>query len=425
MNQGVRSGALLRGIGYSPSEISSCVNRSVVQEHATMASVLWTLRQRALKAPHYKLKHLARLDERLSAHLAGLREAGPAGLRVAHDAMQDADPGAVFTLAYLAFHAGDRPLMTKVLQVSLADPAFGDPFVSALAWLPASRVLPMVARLGTSERPEFARVALSVYAARRLDAASLIAAVLDARESASRSRALRAIGETGCRRFADRVSLAVRDADPLCRLRAIEASALLQCTAAGEEALDLAGTCDERVAYAAQEIGIRCSSLERARDAIRSLVEAGRVRRAASAIGALGDPSGVRWLLDCMHEPQHARIAAESFCIITGADLGYLGLKQDALDLKEEEIHGDDADLPWPHPSRVADWWRQHEPRFPAGQRFLAGRAMSSEGLIAVLRTGYQRDRRRAAFELMRRESESMLFPVDERADRQLQRLAA
>ncbi|MGI9500765.1 MAG: TIGR02270 family protein, partial [Geminicoccaceae bacterium] len=55
----------------------------IVEQHAEEAAFLWLLRATAVKAPHYDLKDLARLDERVEAHIDGLRVAGEPGWTIA------------------------------------------------------------------------------------------------------------------------------------------------------------------------------------------------------------------------------------------------------------------------------------------------------------------------------------------------------
>ena len=55
----------------------------IVEQHAEEAAFLWPLRDTGVDAPHYKRHHLARLDERVEAHVDGLRVAGEAGWRIA------------------------------------------------------------------------------------------------------------------------------------------------------------------------------------------------------------------------------------------------------------------------------------------------------------------------------------------------------
>src|SRR2546430_15909749 len=52
----------------------------IVEQHAEEAAILWAQRDKAVLAPNYSLKDLARLDERVEAHLDGLRVAGESGV---------------------------------------------------------------------------------------------------------------------------------------------------------------------------------------------------------------------------------------------------------------------------------------------------------------------------------------------------------
>ena len=56
------SGKLLRGIVHE-----------VVSQHAEEASFLWLLRHGAVSQPHYSIADLSKLDNRVEAHLDGLR----------------------------------------------------------------------------------------------------------------------------------------------------------------------------------------------------------------------------------------------------------------------------------------------------------------------------------------------------------------
>ncbi len=47
----------------------------IVSQHAEEAAFLWLLRSNAIHQPHYALKDLAKLDDRVAAHLDGLRVA--------------------------------------------------------------------------------------------------------------------------------------------------------------------------------------------------------------------------------------------------------------------------------------------------------------------------------------------------------------
>lgn len=48
----------------------------IIQQHAEEAAHLRHMRSNLVSAPHVKLRHLRRLDDRLAAHLDGLAVAG-------------------------------------------------------------------------------------------------------------------------------------------------------------------------------------------------------------------------------------------------------------------------------------------------------------------------------------------------------------
>ena len=59
----------------------------VVQQHVEEAAILRNIRAVLVRAPHVKLHHLRRLDDRLAAHLDGLAVAGEFGRRLCESAL--------------------------------------------------------------------------------------------------------------------------------------------------------------------------------------------------------------------------------------------------------------------------------------------------------------------------------------------------
>ena len=70
----------------------------IVSQHAEEAAFLWLLRSNAIHAPHYSLKDLAKLDDRVEAHLDGLRIAGELGWEFCKAARENEELGEVFSL---------------------------------------------------------------------------------------------------------------------------------------------------------------------------------------------------------------------------------------------------------------------------------------------------------------------------------------
>jgi hypothetical protein len=69
------------------------VIESLVEQHAEEAAFLWILRDAAaVHAPHYSLKDLADIDERVEAHIDGLRIAEDVGWTICADALAQEEP---------------------------------------------------------------------------------------------------------------------------------------------------------------------------------------------------------------------------------------------------------------------------------------------------------------------------------------------
>ena len=89
----------------------------MIEQHAEEAAFLWMLRDAAVDAPHYSLADLAHLDDRVEAHIDGLRIAGEAGWEICKEALGREEAGEVFAAAVLAYESGDANRIQTVLSV--------------------------------------------------------------------------------------------------------------------------------------------------------------------------------------------------------------------------------------------------------------------------------------------------------------------
>ncbi|MCL4747377.1 MAG: TIGR02270 family protein [Burkholderiaceae bacterium] len=153
------------------------------------------------------------------------------------------------------------------------------------------------------------------------------------------------------------------------------------------------------------------------------------------AVSLLGDSFYIAWLVKQMADDKLARLAGESFSMITGLDLAYLDLDRKPPedfesgpndDPDDENVDMDpDEGLPWPDSEKIAAWWKENESRFPAGQRFFMGQPPSMAHCLQVLKTGYQRQRVAAAIWRCILKPGTPLFPTDAPAWRQKRWLAS
>src|SRR6476620_10504551 len=97
--------------------MTSPVIPEILSRHAEEAAFLWLLRDRAVARPQYTLDTLAELDQRVEAHLDGLRLAGEVGVRLARDQfLEFPEPGEAFTAAHLAFETASTDTIQILLE---------------------------------------------------------------------------------------------------------------------------------------------------------------------------------------------------------------------------------------------------------------------------------------------------------------------
>ena len=140
----------------------------IVDQHAEEASFLWILRDAAVRAPHYDLKDLAHLDDRLDAHLDGLRIAGEAGWAACDEQLQFQEPGEVFAAAVLALESGEAARIRSVYEVVGAAPETQRGLVSAFGWVDRAWWRGEVRDLLVAESPFWRRLGLAT-ATQRVD----------------------------------------------------------------------------------------------------------------------------------------------------------------------------------------------------------------------------------------------------------------
>jgi uncharacterized protein (TIGR02270 family) len=419
-----------RPIGFAPGEISALVNEPVVSIHAEEAAFLWTQRAHAVGAPHYTLKDLAALDERVEAHVDGLRGGGEipwsrckANLKI------NEGPGEIFALSAVAFGAGSRPWMREALTAASSKQATQPGLVSALGWLDYAAVSRWIRRLLKATSPVHRSIGIRASAIHRRDpGAALASAVIDS-DALVRASGLRAVGELKRRDLLDDARRQLDAADDAVRFWAAWALVLNGDRRACQTMTTFFERQD-RFRDRALQLALRALPLSDGRQWVRRLAsQPALLRSAVRGTGVIGDSKSIPWLIRQMHVPELARLAGEAFSMITGVDLAYEDLTQDAPAAPEagaEDVADIDEEtfLRWPSPELVERWWEAHKASFSAGTRYLAGKPIATDTCLEVLRHGTQRQRAAAALELALMRPEDLLFEVRSRGDRQYLSLA-
>jgi len=380
----------------------------VVQQHLEDATVLRGTRAVLVRAPHVKLHQLRRLDDRIAAHLDGLATAGPDGLALIQSSLESPGAGTLFTATVIALESRDPALLERCLAIAEAEPDSLRGVLSAFGWVSAASLRGITKALLDAPSPLRRGVGLLACAMHQVSPGPALDAALDDPDAALRPRALAVAGRLGRRELLPACLRALADGDAAVRHAAACAALLLGDRGQAAETLrQAAGTAGPGQADAVthlirslDEAGARTmlQALSRDKDAPRLLIR---------AIGAAGDAHYVPWLIKQMEDLALSRLAGESFSLITGLDLALLDLERKPPEANEAGPNDDPADprvamdeddgLPWPDPQRIADWWAAQGAAFAPGRRFFMGAVPTPAHCLAVLASGFQRQRTAAA----------------------------
>jgi uncharacterized protein (TIGR02270 family) len=373
--------------------------RGLAEQHAEELAHLWDVRQRAVDAPHYDAQDLRALDRRVRAHLEALLYLGAAGETAVAGALEQTGgaPGELFAATLLALAGNSSRLHGLTSPLGLHGGEGLAARVGALGWLPTRRVLHALRVYLGSEDARVRLVGVSGAGLHRLDVDAGLARLLaEEPEPRVRARALRNAGEMGRRDLLGPILAVAEEGEDDCRFWGDWAAALLGDGAARQR---MAQWATGSPSVAGHALGIAAPlfgpvSLEDLLAALPDSPHGERLR--VMAAGWSGLPMVVDWLLDQMDRPHLARLAGEALALLLGLDLEGEGLEAES---PGGEIADDDpdADLRWPAPERVREWWRGNRARFDPSLRYLAGRPREPAMLGEVLRIGSQPQRALAA----------------------------
>src|SRR6266850_4933287 len=108
----------------------------IVEQHAEEAAFLWCQRDAATDQPHYALRHLSKLEERIEAHIDGLRLGGKAGFSISWTQLdQYRGAGELFTVATLALEGRDTTSIDRIFEFAESVPESARGLFGAIGWV--------------------------------------------------------------------------------------------------------------------------------------------------------------------------------------------------------------------------------------------------------------------------------------------------
>lgn len=379
-------------------------------EHfADDASFLWLYRDQAVCSPNYTIFDVAELDERIEAHLDGLRMAGDIGWLTAEKNLSWQEPGEIFTGTAMAFSIGKKKLIDQVMEIGAQSVETARGAVSGIAWITDRDTMPFIKSYLQSKEHIVQRIGIGACAVLRKDMGELLTQFLKNENAVVSSRALKAAGELGRVDLSNHCLSYLENDNEDVQFWAAWSSALLGDLEATEVLKNIAL---QGGVYAEQacDMAGRNMNLVSAQEWLQELGKTPEnLRLAIIFANAIGTPVLVSWLINMMTVPELARKAGEAFTNITGADLIDNELAGDVPDdfeagptedPNDEFVTMDaDEDLPWPDINKVSQWWSTQMNSYDQHQRYLLGRPITKESLSEVLKYGKQTQRHAAALE--------------------------
>ena len=395
---------------------------------------LWLWRDASVHAPNFRLIDLTRLDERVDAHLDALHVAGEAGWAAIGNAVREnSDVGVTFVAASVAIAGGAPDRLNEVTEASTRSSTTRE-FTSALASAERNAAVTALERLRIRVESPVRAAYVATIGARRNDPGEVLTVFAEDRVPEVRARAYRAAGQLGRLDLMTRLRPGLTDPDPECRFWSAWSTARIGATEPLDTLADIAWNNLPR-ADRALDLMLRRLDVPQANDWLRAFAKMpDRHHNLIRATGIIGDPLYVPWLIEHMAEPATARLAGESFSMITGLDLAYRDLDRHPPAIFQSGPNDDPADgsvaldederLPWPDPERIGKWWTANRSRFSVGTPYFLGAPKATADWLEALSDAFQRQRHAAALELAIRQPDKAMFEVRARGRLQRQLLA-
>ncbi|MBP7000321.1 HEAT repeat domain-containing protein [Amaricoccus sp.] len=332
---------------------------AIVAQHADDAAFLFTQRARQVDGRLFGEADLGRLDQRLTANLAGMTASGEAGWELALARLAEfPEAGELFVVAWLALGSGEPALVERALAALAEAPGAFRGFSGALARHGADRLRPLVGPWLDAAAPLLRRLAVCALSHHRVDPGRRLPALLADPDPAVRARALRLAAELGRTDLAPAVAAALAGPDPGPRWQAARAACLLGLRPQAAAEVERRAARDGPLRAAAIEL--RLVAWPRAEAVAWARAELARRPDdplLVAAIGAIGERTAVPWLLERMRDPALAHAAGCAFRDLFAVDF-------DATDVfaADPEALGPAfaaADSPVPIADRAAAWWER------------------------------------------------------------------
>ena len=353
----------------------------IVEEHFDELDFLWEQREANVYTPDWTLRQLAEHEERVEAHLDGLRVAELHAIDLARERIGDGTSAAA-AATFVLWEAGEPEYLDLVFShLGGDDVAITDGVRSALRHGDVKRMKAPLLQLVTGTATAPAAAAADVLAFHRQPVAPLEQLM---RSAGPWERTL-ALGAAGrLRRLRDQdLAEALEHPEPAVRLAAMQAGARAAIPGLAARCRSAASRGTDPDADALAFLGVlgepQDLALMQKAVARKDLAEA-----ALRGVGAMGNVQAIPSLIELMADKALGVFATAAYRRITGAT----NVEGERPFPPPPVAEGEDEEeaLP-PDPAKAADDWRKRSNAMPADQAWQAGLAVNE----TVLANGFDR----------------------------------
>lgn len=386
----------------------------VYEQYVNESSFLWILRSISINEPHNDINDIAALESRIEAQLDGLMTSMEIGWQVCEESLGLQEAGEVFTALNIGMRSHDSTKIKLAVDAGLASESAVKGLISAMGWLPNDIANSWIDRFLNGKDLQHKYLGVAACSVRRLDPGDTLLLILKrddcVQDAKLYSRALRLVGELRRQDCMPFINSAMNNDDQDIYFWANWSSILLGTRQSVNNLKPYVFDVG-RLQQKAIQIAFRVLPVDIAREWISDLSKNDKnIRAVIKSIGTLGDPHAVNWLINKMTNPLYAKLAGESFTLITGVDLeknnlsieepnNYPSIPNDDIDDDVIDLD-EDENLPFPDAQKVASIWQKYGQKFVVGKRYFMGQLITTELLKEYLKNGMQRQRHAAALEL-------------------------
>jgi len=401
---------------YSRNQSSSSNHPfyNIYEQYFNEAAFLWVLRSVSLNQPHINKKDIITLEKRIQSQLEGLLTSIDISWSICEESVGLNQAGEIFTSLYVAMNSNNLNNVKKIVESGLESESGIKELTSAIEWLPVSVSNSWLKLLLRGKDLHHKHLGSEVCSFRRIDPGEALLSILKREDCKQNykfySSALKLAGELKRQDCISLIHNALKNKDYEVYFWA-NWSCILLGSSKNAENLKSYVFNTGKLQNQAIDICFRVLPINMAKEWISELSKNNnKIRAAIRAIGILGDPHAVTWLINKMTDSLNAKLAGESFSLITGLDLTQNNLASKEPDNypvipgNDEEDHDvrldSDENLPYPNVKNIESSWKKIYKNFVVGKRYFMGSLITSEHLKEYVENGMQRQRHYASLEL-------------------------